>query len=202
MHVEGMHVEMKQRRALGWGLAAALLLAGAPVAAAEAPATPPLDFDGLTEASLVASPLTADSVQCGLDLARVVAAARQKLADGGLVLHEAAAARVTVSAVTIRVPDTDQCATTVLLGVYARESFFSASAGWLRTGYVVIWQRALMAATPAGGHAAAVSGVVGRLAEQMLAAWRAQGKHDQGRPDRMAAQVQDGTGQDRARDGN
>lgn len=187
---------MGQRRALAWSMAA-WLLAGAPAMAAEAPATPPLDFEGLTEASLMASPLTVDSIQCGLDLDRLAAAARQKLADGGLALREGAPARVTVSAVTVRVPGTDHCATTVLLGVYAQESFFSASAGWLRTGYVVIWQRALMAATPVGAHAAAVGGVVGRLVEQMLAAWHAQAHgpgHGQDRPDRMAAQAQGSQG--------
>jgi hypothetical protein len=171
--------------------AAALLLAsdllGAGARAAEPPAAPPLDFEGLAEASLMASPLTADSIPCGLELGRVAAATRQPLADGGLVLRAGAATRVTVSAMTVRVPGSGQCATTVLLGVYALESFFSASAGWLRTGYVVIWQRALTVATPAGAHEAAVNGVVGRLAGQLLADWHAQG--DAGRrADRMAAQ--------------
>jgi hypothetical protein len=172
---------------VGAGMAAVLLLTAAPVLAADAPPAAPLDFEGLTEAALMASPLTADSIQCGLDLDRLVAVARQKLADGGLVLRDDAATRVTVSAVTVRVAGTEQCATTVLLGAYTQESFFSASAGWLRSGYVVIWQRALAVATPAGAHAAAVGAAVGRVTEQLLAAWHAQGQ-TQGRSDRMAAQ--------------
>jgi hypothetical protein len=177
-----------RRVAAAWGMAAWLLLAcGLPAWAADPPATPPLDFEGLTEANLMASPLTADSIPCGLDLDRLAAAARQPLADGGLVLREGAPARITVSAMTVRVPGTGQCATTVLLGAYALESFFSSSAGWLRNGYVVIWQRALTIATPAGEHAAAVGGVVGRLAEQMLADWHAQGR-GQSQAGRMVAQ--------------
>jgi hypothetical protein len=187
---------MKQRHAM---VAAILLLACGPPARAADPPTPPLGFEGLTEASLMASPLTADSIPCGLDLDRLVATARQPLADGGLVLREGAPARVTVSAMTVRVPGTGECATTVLLGVYAQESFFSASAGWLRTGYVVIWQRALAVATPAGAHAAAVGGVVGRLTQQMLAEWHAQGRSPQSGGDRMAAR--DGAAQDKAADG-
>jgi hypothetical protein len=156
-----------------------VLLAGAGRAAAP-PAAPALGFAGITAAALAASPLSADSVPCGLALDRLGQAARQTLADGGLTLDAAAPVRVALSAVTIRVPD-DQgrmpaggaCATTVLLGVYAEESFFSASAGWLSHGYVVIWQRTLMVATPAERHPAAVAGAIDRLAGQMLAAWHA-----------------------------
>jgi hypothetical protein len=210
-----MAVGMAQRHAFtrsmgAWSVAAGLL-AGGPALAAGAPATPPLDFQGVTEASLMASPLTPDSIPCGLDLGRLVAAARQPLANGGLALRDGTSTRVTVSAVTVRVAGTEQCATTVLLGVYAQQSFFSATAGWLRSGYVVIWQRALAVATPAGAHAAAVSGVIGRLADQMLAAWHAQGQgqgQDQaggqgdgqaqaqapGQPGRMMAQDAAGNG--------
>ncbi len=146
-----------------------------PVAGRAAEPLPPpaLGFAGITEAALVASPLSADSVPCGLALDRLGAAARQTLADGGLALHDAAPVRVALSAVTIRLPGGDACATTVLLGVYALESFFSASAGWLSHGYVVIWQRTLMVATPAERHPAAVGGAIDRLAGQMLAAWHA-----------------------------
>ena len=164
---------------LAWAL---VLAAGAASAADPAPA-PLLDFAGIGEAALMASPLSADSVPCGLELDRLGAAARAPLANGGLVLRDEAATRVTVSAVTVRVPGTEQCATTVLLGVYTLESFFSASAGWLKSGYVVVWQRTLMVATPVGQHPTAVGAAVGRLAEQMLTAW-----HEQNRPGQTMAQ--------------
>lgn len=176
--------------------ALALLPLLLPVAgrAAEPPAAPALGFAGITAAALAASPLTADSVPCGLALDRLGRAARQALADGGLPLDDAAPVRVALSAVTIRLPDDPgrmpgggACATTVLLGVYALESFFSTSAGWLSHGYVVIWQRTLMVATPAEAHPAAVAGAIDRLAGQMLAAWHAANRPPAGGADRLAA---------------
>lgn len=156
--------------------------------AAEPPAVPALGFAGIVAAALAASPLTADSVPCGLALDRLGQAARQALADGGLTLDDAAPVRVALSAVTIRMPGGGACATTVLLGVYALESFFSASAGWLSHGYVVIWQRTLMVATPAEAHPAAVAGAIDRLAGQMLAAWHAANRPPPaGGADRLAA---------------
>jgi hypothetical protein len=169
---------MSCRRVGALWVAVALLLGGTAARAAE-PAAPALGFTGLAEAALMASPLTADGTPCGLDLARLGAAARQPLANGGLGLRDDAPARVALSAVTIRVPGTEHCATTVLFGVYALENFFSASAGWLSSGYVVVWQRTLMVATPLAAHPAAVDRAVGRLAEQMLAAWREQNRPGQ-----------------------
>jgi hypothetical protein len=150
----------------------ALLLAGItrPATAAE-PADTTLDLKGVADATLGVSQLTADGVQCGLDLGQLAGAARQLVVNAGIGLREDAGNRMTISAVTVRV-GTDQCATAAMLGVYTRESFFNSAAGWVQSGYVVVWQRSLMVTTPIGQHGAAVVGATRRLTEQMLADWR------------------------------
>lgn len=154
--------------AVGCALAAASV---APVAAEEA--DPALTLTGITGATLGASQLTPDGARCGLDLGRLVNAARQPMRQAGLEVREDAATRVTLSAVTAQIVG-GQCATAVLLGVYARESFFSAAAGWMRSGHVVLWQRSLMVATPQDTHVTAVDDGARRLTVQMLGAWREQ----------------------------
>ncbi len=166
---------------------ASLALAWALPARAAEPVAPLLGLDGIAEAALLASPLSADSVPCGVELDRLGAAARKRMEDAGLAVRDGAAARVTLSAVSVRVPGTEQCVSTVLLGVYVLESFFSASAGWVKSGYVVVWQRTLMVATPVAQHPAAVDGAVGRLAAQMLAAWREQNHAGEARASEVGA---------------
>lgn len=154
----------------------ALSLAGLPALAVAAEGSESmLDLKGVTNATLGVSQLTADGVQCGLDLTQIGHAAHQPVADAGLAVREVSDNRITISAVTSRV-GSDQCATTVMLGAYARETFFSSVVGWVQSGYVVVWQRALMVATPIGQHAAAVNSAARRLSEQMLADWRTQNR--------------------------
>jgi len=150
-----------------------LMLAGIEHAGAAAPGPDSVaDLTGLADATVGVSQVTADGVQCGLQLKQIGEAARQVVSDGGIALRDDTLNRVTISAVTARV-GADQCATAVLLGVYAKQSFFSAAAGWVQSGYVVLWQRSLMVATPIGQHAAAVIGATRRLSDQLLADWRA-----------------------------
>ncbi len=147
------------------------LFAGA--AHAAVPASDNLaDLTGLADATVGVSQLTADGVQCGLELSQIGEAARQAVSNAGIAPRDDGLNRVTVSAVTTRV-GSDQCATAILLGVYSKQSFFSAAAGWVQSGYVVLWQRSLMVAGPIGQHAAAVIGATRRLGDQLLADWRA-----------------------------
>lgn len=155
-------------------LLAALAGAAATAGAASPAADLTLDFHGIDAAALAASQLSPDAIQCGLDLDPLTEAARQPAANAGMVLRADAAARITVSAMTVRLPAVEQCVTAVLLGVYAQESFFSSDAGWMRSGYFVVWQRSLMVSTPVAQHPGAVAAAVGRLTEQMLTVWRAQ----------------------------
>lgn len=154
-------------RRIGW-LSATLLLA-APCAANAADDT--ADLTGLSDAALGVSQLTADGVHCGLDLERIGGAARRAFTDAGFSVHDDAQNRMTISAVTTRVGP-DQCASAVMLGVYAKESFFSNITGWVQSGYVVLWQRSVMVATPIGAHGTAVLDATRRLSDQLLADWR------------------------------
>jgi len=131
------------------------------------------DLTGLADVTMGVSQLTADGAQCGLAPGRIGEAAHQVVVAGGIALRDDSTNRVVISAVTTRVGP-DQCATALLLGVYAKESFFSASAGWVQSGYVVLWQRSLMVATPIAQHAAAMTDATRRLSDQMLVDWRAQ----------------------------
>jgi hypothetical protein len=134
-----------------------------------------LDLKGMSDATLGVSQLTTEGAQCGLDLSQIGHAASQLVVDAGIGLHDAADSRITISAVTARI-GADQCATAVMLGVYVKESFFSSAAGWVQSGYVVLWQRSLMVATPIGQHATAVAGAARRLSAQLLEDWRAQNR--------------------------
>ena len=152
---------------VGWSLAAAAVDARA---ATERPEEP-LTLAGITRATLGASQLTPDGAVCGLDLDHLTRALHDPLTDAGLVLREDTKVRITVSAVTGQLPDS-QCATAVMLGVYARESFFSTAVGWLRSGHVVLWQRSIMVVTPRIGHKPAVEDAARRLAVRMIGDWR------------------------------
>ena len=123
---------------------------------------------GINRAILGGSQLTADGAGCGLALDHLLDTVREPVIDAGLELTGDAATRLTLSAVTARFHD-GQCATAVLLGAYARESYFSATTGWLGHGYVVLWQRSMMVATPQADHKSAVDAAARRLAMQMLA---------------------------------
>jgi hypothetical protein len=141
------------------------------------------DLSGFADATLGVSQITADGVQCGLQPEGIGDAAHHVIVGSGIALHNGADNRLTLSAVTTRVGP-DQCATAVLLGAYAKESFFSVEAGWVQSGYVVLWQRSVIVATPIGQHAAAVIDAARRLSDQMLVDWRAQNTP----PGRTAAQ--------------
>ena len=123
---------------------------------------------GINRATLGGSQLTADGATCGLALDHLLDTVREPVIDAGLDLTDDAATRLTLSAVTARFPD-GQCATAALLGAYARESYFSATTGWVRSGYVVLWQRSIMVATSQADHKSAVDAAARRLAMQMLA---------------------------------
>jgi len=130
-----------------------------------------IDLTGLADSTVGVSQLTADGVQCGLEAQQIGETAHRAVTNAGIAVRDDSTNRMTISAVTTRVGP-EQCASAVLLGVYAKESFFSATVGWVQSGYVVLWQRSLMVATPIGQHAAAVIDATRRLSDQMLADWR------------------------------
>ncbi len=84
------------------------------------------------------SQLTADGAQCGLEPGRIGEAAHQVVVAGGIALRDDSTNRVVISAVTTRVGP-DQCATALLLGVYAKESFPASSAAG--SSGLSLWQR-------------------------------------------------------------
>jgi hypothetical protein len=141
-----------------------------PAAAAQA-ADNNIDLTGLADSTVGVSQLTADGVQCGLEAQQIGETTHRAVTNAGIAVRDDSTNRMTISAVTTRVGP-EQCASAVLLGVYAKESFFSATVGWVQSGYVVLWQRSLMVATPIGQHAAAVIDATRRLSDQMLADWR------------------------------
>ena len=147
------------------------------VSAGEPEAAP--NLRGLSEAMLGVSQVTADGTQCGLDPDRLGEPARQLLADAGLAVRDNVQDRIVISAVSTRAAG-EQCATAVLMGVYSRETFFSSRIGWVGNGYVVLWQRSLVIATPLTQHPAAVGEAVRRLTEQVLDAWREQNRQGTG----------------------
>ncbi len=61
---------------------------------------------------------------------------------------------------------------TLMLGAYKKASFFDKDVGWIRSGYVVVWQSAVLVTSPSEGHAVEVRDALSRLGDALLGDWR------------------------------
>lgn len=122
------------------------------------------------------SQITPDGVQCGLDPSRLLQVGMQALDNAGIAVRPDAATRITLSAITTQdtAMPSQPCATAVMLGAYRHETYFNADAGWVRSGYVVLWQRSILQLTPVASHPSGVAVGVRRLVAQFLEDYSAQ----------------------------
>jgi hypothetical protein len=154
--------------------ASVLLICWAGVAAAQSgeAKAPDANLAQVSAVRVTASQITPDGISCGLSVKDVTPKIERDVKAGGLRLRDEPDVVVTVSLLTTHDKTRGVCATAAMLGVYELVSFFRATEGWTRSGYVVLWQRGNQVVSAAPDHPDAVDRRVTRLTEKFLESWR------------------------------
>ncbi|QJP13442.1 hypothetical protein G3545_07090 [Starkeya sp. ORNL1] len=152
-------------------LGAACLIAAFQPAAAQGIATD-MDLRGITSLRVTASPMTVDSLDCSVESAAMVRELRQQLVSEGMKATDSDAALAVVTVLSTRDANTDVCNSTLMLGAYKKASFFDKDVGWIRTGYVVMWQSAVLVSSPSETHSVQVRDGLAKLGDALLGDWR------------------------------
>jgi len=165
----------------GSKLAVALILAGA-VSLAQAlalrsPAAAQgllsdMDFRGMDTLRVTASPMTVESLDCGIESAGLVRELRRQFNSEGLKSSDSDTALGVITVLSARNGDTGVCHSTLMLGAYKKASFFDKDVGWIRSGYVVVWQSAVLVVSPAETHPVQLRDALARLGDALLGDWR------------------------------
>jgi len=158
-------------------LAGALALSAAGLLAAAVPASAQsissdMDLRGMNALRVTASPMTVDSLDCSIESAAMVRELRQQLVSEGMKATDSDAALAVVTVLSARDPNSDTCNSTLMLGAYKKASFFDKDVGWIRTGYVVVWQSAVLVSSPSESHAVQVRDGLGKLGDALMSDWR------------------------------
>jgi len=99
--------------------------------------------------------------------------------DGGFISIPETDTLATLGLMTTYDQGRNACGTSATLGVYKKVSYFDDSVGWLRTGYVVLWQRGQQVQSGVSGHAASTAVVVQQLADTLIQSWQEDNKTTQ-----------------------
>lgn len=162
-------------------LAAALIVAGA-MSFAEAPVfdspataqglLSDMDFRGIDALRVTASPMTVESLDCGIESSGLVRELRRQFESEGMRSSESDSALGVITVLSARNGDTGVCNSTLMLGAYKKASFFDKDVGWIRSGYVVVWQSAVLVVSAAETHPVQVRDALSRLGAALLGDWR------------------------------
>ena len=68
------------------------------------------------------------------------------------------------------------CATAAMLGAYQLVDYFDDKAGWLKSGYIVLWQRGAQVLSSPADHPLATERTLARLTDNLLKTRRRQRK--------------------------
>jgi hypothetical protein len=150
-------------------LAAATLAAG-PALAQTGPASD-ADLKGVSGLHVTLSPMSAASLECNLRGAELVSDTETKLSQGGMTSPATEDDLAIVTVITGRDAATGLCSSALMLGAYGRESYVDDRVGWVRTGYVVLWQSGLMVTSSPQDHLDTVRRALGGLGDAMLEEW-------------------------------
>lgn len=131
-----------------------------------------MDFVGIKALRITASPLTIDSIDCNIEVTYLVRELQRQFEAEGLAAASADDALAVISLLSARQSGDGACNSSLMLGAYKKASFFDHDAGWLRTGYVVIWQSALLISSPVDQHLSLSRDALARLAQSMLKEWQ------------------------------
>lgn len=130
-----------------------------------------MDFRGMTSLRITASPTTVESLDCGLESTGLVRELQRQFESGGMKPTDSDAALGVITILSARDSDRGLCNSTIMLGAYKKASFFDKDVGWIRSGYVVVWQSAVLVASPAESHALQVRDALTRLGDALLGDW-------------------------------
>jgi hypothetical protein len=159
------------RAALG-----ALLLSigmGTVVAAAE-DIKSDIDFRGINALRVTTSPMPPGAIDCNIDNGALVHDLEQQFWTAGLKVATSGDNVATVTVLSTSETTRGVCSSAVMLGAYSRMSFFDEAAGWLRSGYVVVWQSGLIVTSSPAEHLKTVRQALARLGNAMLRDWQKQ----------------------------
>ena len=145
-------------------------VAGERAAAQEKPGTD-VDLRGITALHVTLSPISASAFDCGLRGGDVLAEARARLSTGGLPDASGAEELAIITVMSSHDATTGACSSSLMLGAYGRASFVDKRVGWIRTGYVVLWQSGVIVMSGATDHLDTVRQATGRLTDSLLDAW-------------------------------
>ena len=145
-------------------------VAGERAAAQEKPGTD-VDLRGITALHVTLSPISASAFDCGLRGGDVLAEARARLSTGGLPDASGAEELAIITVMSSHDATTGTCSSSLMLGAYGRASFVDKRVGWIRTGYVVLWQSGVIVMSGATDHLDTVRQATGRLTDLLLDAW-------------------------------
>lgn len=151
---------------------ASSLLIGNALAGQEPIEKPEADLRGLDRVRVTISQTTPDATVCGIHLSDFLPLVESDLQAGGLALSSSPATLVTLSLMTTHYDSQNICGTATTLGAYRMVSFFDETVGWLRTGYVVLWQRGRQVMSSPADHSATTAAAVKRLTATFLETWR------------------------------
>src|SRR5690606_20295940 len=116
------------------------------------------------------SAMPPEAGDCRLDGASLVRNLEQGLNAGGLRTASDDEAVATVTVLSSYEPE--HCSSSVMLGAYRKVSFFDHEVGWLRTGYVVLWQSGVLVTSAPERHLEGIRDALGRLGNGLLEDWR------------------------------
>lgn len=152
-----------------------ILVVLTPVAAPARDLVSDMDFLGIKGLRITASPLNVYSIDCNIESTYLMRELQRQFEAEGLASVAAEDTLAVISVLSAREAGGGTCNSSIMLGAYKKASFFDDDAGWLRTGYVVIWQSALLISSPAETHLALSRDALARLGEAMLEEWRTAG---------------------------
>jgi hypothetical protein len=135
---------------------------------------PDADLTALDKIRVTASQTTPDAVACGIDLRLLLPVVEKRLQAGGLSATKSPNAVVTFSLMTTHDPASRLCATTAMLGAYRLVSYFDEAAGWVKSGYVVLWQRGAQLLSSPNDHPLATERTLARLVGDLMKTRREQ----------------------------
>ena len=125
-----------------------------------------MDLRGITALHVTLSPISASAFDCGLRGGDVLAEARARLSTGGLPDANGAEEVAIITVMSSHDATTGACSSSLMLGAYGRVSFVDKRVGWIRTGYVVLWQGGVIVVSGATDHLDTVRQATGRLTDR------------------------------------
>lgn len=130
-----------------------------------------MDFQGVKGLRVTTSPLPIDSVDCNIEPGALIRDLRRQFEFEGLKAISSDDALAVVTILSARDAPSNTCSSTLMLGAYKKASFFDKDVGWIRTGYVVVWQSAVLVTSRSDGHSVQVRDALARIGDALLKEW-------------------------------